>query len=31
MTRIEVEANRPEAARAVTLVDCDIHPVMLPA
>ena len=33
MTRTEVEARGGPAgvARAVTLVDCDIHPVMLPA
>jgi uncharacterized protein len=31
MTRTEVQGGTIETAKAVSLVDCDIHPVMLPA
>ena len=31
MTQTEVQAHPPETTKAVSLVDTDIHPVMLPA
>ena len=31
MTRLELQEHPPETTKAVSLVDTDIHPVMLPA